>query len=57
MHAERNVGLGNRRLAQCHQNYRLSGATTEVNSECYAALQTVAQMARVLQKHEDERAL
>ena len=34
-------------------NYRLSGATTEVNSECYAALQTVSHMARVLQKHKD----
>ena len=34
-------------------NYRLSGATTEVNSECYAALQTVSHMARVLGKHAD----
>ncbi len=34
------------------QNYRLSGATTEVNSECFAALQTIAQMARVLKHHE-----
>jgi hypothetical protein len=34
-------------------NYRLSGATTEVNSESYAALTTVAQMARVLGKHEE----
>ncbi|HEX3468420.1 MAG TPA: hypothetical protein VHT05_10110 [Candidatus Elarobacter sp.] len=34
-------------------NYRLSGATTEVNSECYAALQTVSQMARVLEKHDE----
>ena len=33
-------------------NYRLSGATTEVNSECYAALQTVSHMARVLGKHD-----
>ncbi|MEO6912968.1 MAG: hypothetical protein ABI182_02975, partial [Candidatus Baltobacteraceae bacterium] len=33
------------------QNYRLSGATTEVNSECYAALTTVGHMARVLKKH------
>ena len=34
-------------------NYRLSGATTEVNSECYAALTTISQMARELGKHED----
>lgn len=33
-------------------NYRLSGATTEVNSECYAALQTISHMARVLKRHE-----
>lgn len=33
------------------QNYRLSGATTEVNSECYAAFETIAHMARVLKKH------
>ncbi len=33
------------------ENYRLSGATTEVNSECYAALLTVGHMARVLNKH------
>jgi hypothetical protein len=31
--------------------YRLSGATTELNSECYAALLTVSHMARVLGKH------
>ena len=37
------------------QNYRLSGATTEVNSECYAALQTMSHMARVLGKHEREQ--
>ena len=35
------------------RDYRLSGATTEVNSECYAALQTVSHMARVLKKHAD----
>lgn len=35
------------------QGYRLSGATTEVNSECYAALGTVANMARILGKHEE----
>ena len=34
------------------KDYRLSGATTEVNSECYAALNTVAHMARVLKKHD-----
>jgi len=34
-------------------NYRLSGATTEVNSECYAALKKISQMARELDKHED----
>lgn len=33
-------------------NYRLSGATTEVNSECYAALQTLSHMARLRDKHE-----
>jgi hypothetical protein len=33
-------------------DYRLSGATTELNSECYAALLAVSQMARVLEKHE-----
>ncbi|HLJ68515.1 MAG TPA: hypothetical protein VKX16_14265 [Chloroflexota bacterium] len=38
-------------------NYRLSGATTEVNSECYGALQTVAHMARVLEKHDESREL
>jgi hypothetical protein len=35
------------------KNYRLSGATTEVNSECYAALQTTSRMARVLGKHDE----
>ena len=34
------------------EDYRLSGATTEVNSECFAALQTVSHMARVLEKHD-----
>jgi len=33
--------------------YHLAGATTEVNSECYAALKTVSQMARVLEKHDE----
>ncbi len=28
------------------QNYRISGASTEVNSECYAALNALAEMAR-----------
>lgn len=32
------------------ENYRLSGATTEVNSECYAALETISHMARDLNK-------
>ena len=32
-------------------DYRLSGATTEINSECYAALLTISHMARVLGKH------
>lgn len=31
--------------------YRLSGAITELNSECYAALLTVSHMARVLERH------
>ncbi len=35
------------------KNYRLSGATTELNSECYAALQTMAQMADTLDQRED----
>jgi hypothetical protein len=35
------------------QNYRLSGATTEVNAECYAALLTASHMARVLDKHDE----
>ncbi|MGI8915072.1 MAG: MGH1-like glycoside hydrolase domain-containing protein [Chloroflexota bacterium] len=35
------------------KNYRLSGATTEVNAECYAALQTMTHMARVLGKHRE----
>lgn len=34
------------------QNYRLSGATTELNSECYAALGSISRMARALHKHE-----
>ena len=34
-------------------DYRLSGATTEVNSECYSALMTVCHMARVLGKHDE----
>jgi hypothetical protein len=38
------------------KNYRLSGASTEVNAECVAALRTVANMARVLDRH-DESAL
>jgi len=35
------------------KDYRLSGATTEVNSECVAALRTVAHMARVLERHDE----
>ena len=34
------------------KDYRLSGATTEVNSECYAALSTMSQMARALGEHD-----
>ncbi len=34
------------------ENYRLSGATTELNSECFAALETIGHMARVLEHHE-----
>ena len=36
-------------------NYQLSGATTEVNSECYAALDTVSQMARAIGEHDESR--
>lgn len=36
------------------QGYRLSGATTEVNSECYAALKTIASMAKELGRQDDE---
>lgn len=35
------------------KDYRLSGATTEVNSECYAALKTLSQMALMLGQHKD----
>ena len=38
-------------------DYRLSGATTELNSECYAALKTVAHMARILEKHDESAEL
>jgi hypothetical protein len=38
------------------KDYRLSGATTEVNSECYAALNTIGNMARVLKKPEESAA-
>jgi len=34
------------------ERYQLSGATTEVNSECFAALRTMSQMARVLGLHD-----
>ena len=33
-------------------NYRLSGASTEVNAESYAALHTIARIARALGEHE-----
>lgn len=36
------------------EGYRLSGATTEVNSECFAAFQRIAQMAQVLGHGDDE---
>jgi hypothetical protein len=36
-------------------DYHLAGATTELNSECYAALDTVSQMARTLGKHAESR--
>ena len=35
------------------QGYRLSGATTELNSECYAALQALSKMAGKLRKEKD----
>jgi len=35
------------------QNYRISGASTEVNSECYAALRVLGAMARALGKEDD----
>lgn len=35
------------------QGYRLSGATTEVNSECYAALSCIAHMARTCGEHDE----
>ncbi len=35
------------------ENYRLSGATTELNSECYAAFGTIAKMALELERHDD----
>ena len=35
------------------KGYRLSGATTELNSECYAALGAVSKMAAALGKEED----
>jgi hypothetical protein len=34
-------------------NFRLSGAVTVVNAECYSALTTVSHMARELGKHEE----
>ena len=38
-------------------HYRLSGSTTELNSECYGALRTVSQMARVVGDHAESRRL
>lgn len=38
------------------QGYRLSGATTEVNSECYAALNAMSKMAAKLRKEADRDA-
>lgn len=49
-------GLGDRGIVGWRNviaDCRLSGATTEVNSECYAALQTVSRMARALGRHEE----
>ena len=37
------------------EGYRLSGATTELNSECYAALQAISHMARVLDEHDQSK--
>ncbi len=37
------------------QGYRLSGATTELNSECYAALMTLATMAREFGDADEEK--
>ena len=35
------------------KDYRISGATTELNSECYAALSAVSKLAHALQKEKD----
>ncbi len=35
------------------KDYRISGATTELNSECYAALLAVSKLAHALQKEKD----
>lgn len=37
------------------ENYRISGASTEVNSECYAALRTLAEMSRLLGEVANEK--
>lgn len=37
------------------ENYRLSGATTELNSECYAALKTVCMMAEELERPDEAK--
>lgn len=36
-------------------NYQISGAVTEINAECYAALHTAANMARVLGEHDESK--
>ena len=56
MHRRRHGGLGNHRLAQRDEELSSLRATTEVNSECFAALQTVARMARTLERHEESAA-
>lgn len=51
-------GVGNWGIASWRNvipNYQLSGAVTEVNAECYAALHTAANMARVLEKHDESK--
>ena len=48
------VGLGHRRVAQRHRELPAVRARRRRSTrECYAALQTVSQMARVLDKHDE----